>query len=146
MWAEAVRVDATLLVLNLGNCECVAVRHRESRTLFISDIYQPHALKNPGYGKLHIGIYIAAVKDALDRFQKLSEAPSSQPFEDHNDGGDRGDSDDENAKGRDKKGKGRAQGGIKGKGRGGGSSKKRGPGRGKSVRGEKFEESPVDVC
>jgi hypothetical protein len=115
--------------------------------LFVSDIYQPHALKNPGYGKLHIGIYIAAVKDALDRFQKLSEAPSSQPFEDDNDSGeDRGDRDDENAKGRDKKGKGRDQGGRKGRRRGGESPKKRGPDRGECVRGDKLEDSPVDVC
>ena len=34
-------------------------------------MYEPHALINPGYGKLHIGIYISAIKDALDRFNKL---------------------------------------------------------------------------
>ncbi len=83
---------------------------------------------------------MAAVKDTFDRFKKISEASSPQPFENDNDGGeDRGDRDDGNAKGSDKKGKGRDHGGRKGRGRGGGSPKKRG-------RGNKVEESSVDVC
>jgi hypothetical protein len=32
----------------------------------------PHTCQNPGYGKLHIGFYIAALNDAIDRALQLS--------------------------------------------------------------------------
>jgi hypothetical protein len=126
-------VDATLLILHSGNYEYVAVRHRETQTLFLSDIYQPHELKEPGYGRLHVGIYISAVKDALDRFNKLPKDtnPPSPPRGDDEDGSeDGGDGDGGSAKRSDDKGKGRDQGGNEDRGRGGkGGKGRRGSGR-----------------
>lgn len=54
-------------------------------------------LKNPGYGKLQIGIYIAAVEDALGRhrLEKSLSTPVSPP--DDGDGQDPGGKDNENS-------------------------------------------------
>ena len=54
-------------------------------------------LKNPGYGKLQIGIYIAAVEDALGRhrLEKSLSAHVSPPDDD--DGQDPGGKDHENS-------------------------------------------------
>lgn len=74
-WAQAVRVDGTVIVLHSGNQELVCVRHRRSQTLYVSGVIEPSECSNPGYGKLHVGIYIAAIQDAMDRWQqKVSES------------------------------------------------------------------------
>lgn len=112
-------------------------------------MYEPHALINPGYGKLHIGIYISAVKDALDRFNKLPKdtnppPPPSGDDQDRND--DRGDRDNWNAKRSDKKGKGYDQGEIKDRRDG---RRRKGGSRGHSARrvsGNKMAESQPAVC
>jgi hypothetical protein len=96
-----VRTDATLIVLNSGNHEFVAVRHRESQTLYLSDLIRPATCKDPAYGKLHVGIYIAAVNDAMRRVKLLpSKGPGEQPvlpwqFEDEDDDGDGDGQDDQ---------------------------------------------------
>ncbi|KIL58786.1 hypothetical protein M378DRAFT_132107 [Amanita muscaria Koide BX008] len=69
-WAQAVRVDGTVIILHSGNYELVCLRHRRSQTLYISDLIEPPTCANPGYGKLHVGIYIAAIQDAMDRHQQ----------------------------------------------------------------------------
>ncbi|KAK2463017.1 hypothetical protein APHAL10511_004974, partial [Amanita phalloides] len=72
-WAQAVQVDGTVIVLHSGNYELVCVRHRATQTLYVSDIIEPPLCANPGYGKLHIGIYIAAIQETFDR--KLQPKP-----------------------------------------------------------------------
>jgi hypothetical protein len=67
-WSQSVRQNTTLLVLHAGNYEYVCIRHRETQTLYISDILHIPFLKDPGYGKVQIGIYITALEDALRRF------------------------------------------------------------------------------
>jgi hypothetical protein len=57
----------SIIVIQSGNYECIGIRHRATQTLYISDLIKPHACKEPSYGKLHVGVYIAAVKDAIDR-------------------------------------------------------------------------------
>jgi hypothetical protein len=57
-----------LLILHAGNYEYVCIRHRETQTLYVSDILHIPFLAEPGYGKLQTGIYITAVEDALRRF------------------------------------------------------------------------------
>ncbi|KAF8351680.1 hypothetical protein F5887DRAFT_1069354 [Amanita rubescens] len=102
-WVHAVRVDGTVIVIHSGNQELVCVRHRHSQTLYVSDVFEPSRCKNPGYGKLHIGIYVAAVQDIMDRWrQKLSESKlpgdsgnltsggEDQDDQDHNHGSGRG--------------------------------------------------------
>lgn len=61
------RQNSTLLVLHAGNYEYICIRHRETQTLYISDILHIPFLKEPGYGKVQVGIYIAALDDALHR-------------------------------------------------------------------------------
>ena len=69
-WAQAVNLDGTVIVLHSGNYELVCIRHRKSQTLYVSDVIEPPKCKNPGYGKLHVGIYIAAIQDTMDRKQQ----------------------------------------------------------------------------
>ncbi|KAF8625476.1 hypothetical protein AX15_005361 [Amanita polypyramis BW_CC] len=73
-WAQAVRVDGAVIVLHLGNHELVCLRHRRSQTLYVSKLIVPSSCSDPGYGKLHVGIYIAAIQDAMDRRQQRSES------------------------------------------------------------------------
>jgi hypothetical protein len=71
-WAQAVRNDATLLVVSSGNLEFIGVRHRESRTLFLSPLIDVQNV--PAYAKLHTGLYIAAFRDTVDRALQLRDA------------------------------------------------------------------------
>jgi hypothetical protein len=64
---QATRVDSSIIVLQSSNHEFIGICHRTTQTLYISDIIKPHACKEPSYGKLHVGIYIAGIRDALDR-------------------------------------------------------------------------------
>lgn len=54
-------------MIHAGNYEYVCIRHRETQTLYISDILHIPFLKEPGYGKVQVGIYITALDDALRR-------------------------------------------------------------------------------
>ena len=67
VWAQASKADTSIMVVQSGNHEFVGIRHRLSQTLYVSDIIQPHACEEPSYGKIHVGIYVAAVLDAIDR-------------------------------------------------------------------------------
>ncbi|KAM6500022.1 hypothetical protein JOM56_003036 [Amanita muscaria] len=69
-WAQAVRVDGTVIVLHSGNHELVCLRHRESQMLYVSNVIEPPTCVEPGYGKLHVGVYIAVIQDAIDRWQQ----------------------------------------------------------------------------
>jgi hypothetical protein len=55
-WAQAVRVDGSVIVLHSGNHELVCIRHRTTQTLYVSDLIGPHKCVNPGYGKLQVGV------------------------------------------------------------------------------------------
>lgn len=66
-WAQATKADTTLIVLHSGNHELICVRHRESQTLFVSNVIEPYNCVNPGYSKLHIGVCIASIEDMFDR-------------------------------------------------------------------------------
>lgn len=55
------------MVVQSGNYEFIGIRHRLSQTLYGSDIIRPHACREPSYGKIHIGIYVAAVLDDVDQ-------------------------------------------------------------------------------
>ncbi|KAK2467449.1 hypothetical protein APHAL10511_000304 [Amanita phalloides] len=66
-WVRAVLADGTVIVLHSGNHELVCIRHRATQTLYVSDLIEPPVCANPGYGKVHIGIYIAAIQETIDR-------------------------------------------------------------------------------
>ncbi|KIL61380.1 hypothetical protein M378DRAFT_199549, partial [Amanita muscaria Koide BX008] len=74
-WAQATRVDGSIIVLQSGNHEFIGIRHRTTQTLYISDLIKPHACKEPSYGRLHVGIYIAGIRDALDRERQRDARP-----------------------------------------------------------------------
>ncbi|KAM6495989.1 hypothetical protein JOM56_008695 [Amanita muscaria] len=78
-WAQAVRVDGTVIILHSGNYELVCLRHRNSQTLYVSDLIEPPTCANPGYGKLQVGIYIAAIQDAMDRHKQQSTMSPKSP-------------------------------------------------------------------
>ncbi len=62
------------MVLHSGNHEIIGIRHRRSQTLYISDVIEPHSCSNPGYGKIQVGLYIAAIKETIDRARQEREA------------------------------------------------------------------------
>ena len=70
----ATRQDCSIIVFQSGNHEIFGIRHRATQTLYISNIIEPHACKEPSYGKIHVGLYIAAITDALDRERQQVDA------------------------------------------------------------------------
>jgi hypothetical protein len=71
-WAQAVRSDATLLVVSSGNFEFIGVRHRESQTLYLSPLIDVQNTST--YAKLHTGLYLAAFRDVVSRAVQLRDA------------------------------------------------------------------------
>ncbi|TFK66620.1 hypothetical protein BDN72DRAFT_961617 [Pluteus cervinus] len=67
VWNLSLRQDTTIIVINAGLHERICIRHRATRTLYLSDIIET---TRPGYGKLHLGLQMAAVLDALDRYRQ----------------------------------------------------------------------------
>jgi len=59
--------EKTTLLCSVLQLECIGIRHRATQTLYISDLIEPHACTEPPYGKLHVGVYIAAVQEVIDR-------------------------------------------------------------------------------
>jgi hypothetical protein len=117
-------------VLHSGNNEVIGIRQRGSQTLFVSDVIKPHQCVNPGYGKIHVGIVIAAVRDAMDRMEQDDK---------HVDDGGQGEGGP---------GAGDGGSGAGGSGAGGG-----GPGagglehsKGKGVGGQVAERLAIEVC
>ena len=62
------------MVLHSGNHETIGIRHRKSQTLYISCLIEPHSCSNPAYGKIQVGIYIAAIQETIDRARQDEEA------------------------------------------------------------------------
>ena len=62
------------MVLHSGSHEIIGLRHRESQTLYISHLIEPHRCSNSGYSKLQVGIYIAAIQETIDRARQDREA------------------------------------------------------------------------
>ena len=98
----------------------MCIRNRASQTLYVSDIIEPHNCVDPGYGKLQVGIYIAAIQDTMDRWQQQQSQPTSSGDRDSRD------DDDENwGSGGDRKDHG-SRGPERGRGRGRGRGSKGG--------------------
>lgn len=71
-----------MLILHAANYEYICLRHRETQTLYVSDILHVPFLKDPGYGKVQIGIYIIALEDALQRITLDSVIEGRPPSND----------------------------------------------------------------
>ncbi|KAK0437296.1 uncharacterized protein EV420DRAFT_1588509, partial [Desarmillaria tabescens] len=73
VWAEAVNVDATFMVLNAGSREFIGIRDRKLQRLYLSpliDLDDPSSLP-AGYFKIHTGLQIAALHDVILRAKRL---------------------------------------------------------------------------
>ncbi|KAJ7147738.1 hypothetical protein C8R43DRAFT_1237227 [Mycena crocata] len=65
-WNQAVAEDSSFIVYTNGNSERIGIRHRETQTLFLSNLIDiPQC--DPPYVRVHVGLYIAAFRDAVDR-------------------------------------------------------------------------------
>ncbi|KAF9018398.1 hypothetical protein BDZ89DRAFT_1073911 [Hymenopellis radicata] len=75
LWAKAVAVDATFIILTGGNLEIICLRVRGNQTLYISDILPVDRQPFPSttHIGLHTGINIAAFNDAISRGRKNME-------------------------------------------------------------------------
>ena len=109
----------------------MCVRHRLSQTLYVSDVIEPPTCKNPGYGKLQVGIYIAAIQDTIDRKKQEPLQPPSRSPHDGDDGpaGGGGPKDDQRDLDERSSDKG-SRGGHGGSSRGGGGQGKTRGGKG----------------
>ena len=65
--------------MHSGNHEIIGIRHRKTQTLYISHVIEPHSCFNPAYGKIQVGIYIAAVQETIDRTMQDKEAKEKNP-------------------------------------------------------------------
>ncbi|TFK67760.1 hypothetical protein BDN72DRAFT_960740 [Pluteus cervinus] len=70
-WAQAVKEDVTFLVINMGQREFIGYRHRGSQTLFLS---RPYRVYDENYTGIHIGLWLAAYRDVMERVRLLNSA------------------------------------------------------------------------
>ncbi|KAK0226931.1 hypothetical protein EDD85DRAFT_153603 [Armillaria nabsnona] len=77
IWAEAVNIDATFIVLNCANLEYIGIRDRKLQRLYLSPLLDLRNPKpdRPGYFKIHTGLEIVALLDAIDRAERLNALP-----------------------------------------------------------------------
>lgn len=74
-WTEAVQDDVTFVIIHSGNLEIIGIRDRGKKTLYLSDVIQVNGCD---YGRLHTGLYIAALRDAASR-TRLLDPPNTIP-------------------------------------------------------------------
>lgn len=70
----AVRTDSSVILFDSGNFLRIGIRHRESQTLFLSDLFDVHNSSEPSYGKLMVGMHIAIAQDAFERLERVSHS------------------------------------------------------------------------
>lgn len=79
-WAEAVMNDTTFLIFHAGNFEYIGIRHRQSKTLYLSNLISTaHKHKSPTYNRMTVGLFLAAYKDTLARAKILDEWHTQSP-------------------------------------------------------------------
>ncbi|KAG6837241.1 hypothetical protein H0H93_012635 [Arthromyces matolae] len=81
-WARAVEKDATFIVLHCGTYERLAIRHRSTRTLFLSSLIDVSRNQDRRYGAIHLGLFVSILFDVLDRAGQIEER-SNQNLEKH---------------------------------------------------------------
>lgn len=70
------RHDSTYFTISTGNAEYICLRHRGTQTLWISDLIVPY--KYSLYGKLQIGLHIAAFEETIGRWQAEIDSRNTQ--------------------------------------------------------------------
>ncbi|KAK0191564.1 hypothetical protein F5146DRAFT_605694 [Armillaria mellea] len=95
IWAEAVSIDATFIVLSCANLEYIGIRDRKLQRLYLSPLLDLQNImpNKPRYFKIHTGLEIVALLDAIERAERLDALPQdpelytfeydrSEPYED----------------------------------------------------------------
>ncbi|TFK71954.1 hypothetical protein BDN72DRAFT_895208 [Pluteus cervinus] len=78
-WHRAVEIDSTVIVINCGSYERIGIRHRATQTLYLSDLIKVWECE-PSYGKLHLGLQMAVIRDVIDRYkQHTRQEPPKKP-------------------------------------------------------------------
>ncbi|KAF8918542.1 hypothetical protein CPB85DRAFT_1249375 [Mucidula mucida] len=70
-WVASVKLDTTILTFDCGNFLRFGIRHRQSQTLFLSDLIDIRSCKEPAYGGLLLALDVAAAFDAVNRLPLL---------------------------------------------------------------------------
>ncbi|KDQ31470.1 hypothetical protein PLEOSDRAFT_1102434 [Pleurotus ostreatus PC15] len=83
VYAAAVARDATFLVLRCGNRELIGLRNREHQTLHLSGIVDSAATTGPTYMRLHVGLYLATILDAIQRALRLEQGMGLSTWRDN---------------------------------------------------------------
>ncbi len=65
------KLDSSTIIWDCGNYLRIGIRHRESQTLYLSDLIDVRTCTDPAYGKIWLGLHIAIVSDALERLPIL---------------------------------------------------------------------------
>ncbi|KAJ7088904.1 hypothetical protein B0H15DRAFT_800842 [Mycena belliarum] len=76
-WSRAVARDATFIVFHNGKFERIGVRDRASQTLYLSELIEVQKCESPCYGKIHTGLHMSIIRDALDRVAQLGKTPTA---------------------------------------------------------------------
>ncbi|KAG9222163.1 hypothetical protein CCMSSC00406_0009024 [Pleurotus cornucopiae] len=75
-WVTACRRDSTFIIFQCGNYERIGVRHRATRTLYLSDVIDVPNITDPSsYTELHLNLYILILQDAIQRAAHLRLGP-----------------------------------------------------------------------
>jgi hypothetical protein len=73
--------DTTFIVFHCGKYERIGVRHRETGTLFLSNLIDVHSCRDPRYSKIQAGLYFLITRDVMERaraFRKLEQEPEGK--------------------------------------------------------------------
>ena len=65
------KFDVTFIIFHCGSYERIGFRHRDSQTLFLSDLIDVPGGSDPAYGKLQVGVYMVVLRDVLDRIRQI---------------------------------------------------------------------------
>jgi hypothetical protein len=70
-----VKNEATFLILSCGNIDMIVVRNRVERILYLGDLIRttgnPREPTEPGYIQMLVGLFIASIRDAINRAERL---------------------------------------------------------------------------
>ncbi|KAG6908551.1 hypothetical protein DXG01_004184 [Tephrocybe rancida] len=76
-WSRSAEDDTTFLVFSCGNLERYGYRHRASQTLYLSELVDVRSCE-PGYGRLHLGLYLAILQDVISRTKQQRQEEELQ--------------------------------------------------------------------
>ncbi|TFK62940.1 hypothetical protein BDN72DRAFT_964245 [Pluteus cervinus] len=76
-WTNAVRHDTTFIIFSTGNQERIGIRHRQSQTLYLSELINVPTASQPAYGHVQAGLYLLILEDVMDRLHQASRSKSS---------------------------------------------------------------------